>query len=113
MTATWSAGGYNPILYTHRNWKEVVTGFIVTCTFPPTKRAKLYTAQSNDITGEQPVSSDNMRTNIHTHTATSTYTTAEWREPVQAEDMSYTQSTDKAVLAKVISDAGATLPYNW
>ena len=113
MTATWSAGGYNPMLYTHRNWKEVVTGFIVTYTFPVNKRAKLYTTQSNDITGEQPISSDTMSTSIHTHTATSMYTTAEWREPVQPEDMVYAHSTDKAVLAKVIADVGATLPYNW
>ena len=100
------------MLYTHRNWKEVVTGFIVTFTFLPAKRAKLYTTPSDDITGEQPISSDTMCTSIHTRTAP-THTSADWREPVQAEDMLYTHSTDKAVLAKVIADVGATLPYNW
>ena len=114
MTAIWSAGGYNPMLYTHRNWKEVLTGFIVTYAFPPTKRAKLYTTSSNDITGEQPISSDTMNTTLYTSVHTHpTHTTAEWREPVRPEDMAFTMSADKAVIAKVIADAGATLPYNW
>ena len=98
--------------YTHRNWREIVTGFIVTCHLPPTKRSKFLTELKNNenigfIDDDTPINP------ISTSTTDPTGNNSDWMEPLTSDDFAYSRPDEQLDALKVIAAVGATLTYQW